>query len=491
MKWRPQQSLTEPAVKKGLRYVIGDGLATETMTVFTGGPFMVAMALLLGANNLEIGILAALPTFTNLFQLISIWLVRRYNNRRVISVINSILARLPLIIIPLIFFIKGTMSMTPVIVFLFFFYFFGSIAGPSWNAWMKDLIPGNILGAYFSRRSSYMQLLNVVLSLTLAFIIDYIKNNYPAQELTAYMWMFLAAGIVGLAGAVILFQAPEPQSTLSKENIFRLLRRPLHDRNFRRLLTFNSAWVFALNIASPFFNVFMMKVMGLSLSYIIALTIVSQLASILTVRIWGAYADKYSNKTIIALCAPIYILSLIAWCFVGIYSRFYMNYGLLVIIHIAMGISTAGINLSLNNIGLKLAPSHESIVYLSAKNIITAAFSSLSPLLGGYLADFFDERSIFVNMQYKGPELHKVLHLVSLHGFNFLFLIGAGLAFIALEFLFGVKETGEVEKDEVVKMMRSNLRNSLKDYFLIGQLITWHEQFWSLVRRRSSPDKSP
>lgn len=466
--------------------VIGDGLATETMTVFTAGPFLIAMALLLGATNLEIGILAALPTFTNVFQLISIWLVRRYNNRRVISVICSILARLPLVIIGVLLSVMDTVSVSPVIFFLFFYYFFGSIAGPSWNAWMKDLIPENMLGAYFSRRSSYMQVLNVILSLAMALLVDYVKDNYPTFELMTYRWMFIVAGLVGIAGALILSKAPEPQSFLSRENIFRLLGRPLNDGNFRRLLTFNSVWVFAVNMASPFFTVFMMKSMGLSLSYIIGLTIVSQLFSILTIRIWGRYADRYSNKTIIAIGGPLYIICLIGWCFVGIYSRFYMNLSLLVLIHIAMGISTAGINLSLNNIGLKLAPAKESIVYLSAKNIITALFSSIAPLLGGYLADYFTHRALKVNAQWTSPQVDKVLHLVSLHEWNFLFLIGAGLAFIALEFLFAVKETGEVEKDEVVRLLRSDIKNNLKDTFLIGQLVTWHDQFWGIFRRKAS-----
>lgn len=470
--------------------VIGDGLATETMTVFTAGPFLVAMALLLGATNLEIGILAALPTFTNVFQLISIWLVRHFNNRRVICVICSILARLPLVIIGVMLSFTATRTINPVIIFLFFFYFFGSVAGPAWNAWMKDLIPEDKLGAYFSKRSSYMQTLNILLSLAIAFIVDYIKRNYPTWELAAYQWLFIVAGVVGMLGAFILSRAPEPLSILSRENIFKLLGRPLADSNFRRLLTFNSLWVFALNIASPFFTVFMMKSIGLSLSWIIGLSIVSQLFSILTIRIWGRFADRYSNKTIIAIGAPLYILCLIAWCFVGIWSRFYMNLALLVLIHILMGIATAGINLSLNNIGLKLAPSKESIVYLSAKNIITALFSSIAPLLGGYLADYFEHRSLSIDAQWTSPNLEKVLHLVSLHEWNFLFLIGAVLALIALKFLFAVKETGEVEKDQVVRIMRSSIRNNLKDYFLIGNLITWQEQLWHLFRRKTPNSKS-
>src|SRR5690606_39391016 len=113
--------------------------------------------------------------------------------------------------------------------------------------------------------------------------------------------------------------------------------------NFRRLLVFNPLWVFALNIATPFFIVFMMKTMGLPLSYIIVLGTISQLFSVLTLRMWGTLSDRYSNKSIISLSAPLYILCIIAWCFVGIYSKYFLNIALLVLIHIFSGIATAGI----------------------------------------------------------------------------------------------------------------------------------------------------
>src|SRR3954471_21254171 len=106
--------------------VIGDGIAAEAMTTLTGGSFLIAMALLMGASNFQIGLLAALPTFTNIFQLFSIWLVRRYNNRRAVSVISSLFARIPLLVIAIVI-LFFSYSINTVIVFLFFHYLFGSI----------------------------------------------------------------------------------------------------------------------------------------------------------------------------------------------------------------------------------------------------------------------------------------------------------------------------------------------------------------------------
>ncbi|WP_298733437.1 MFS transporter [uncultured Chitinophaga sp.] len=484
---RPKKTLTTAEVESGLKLVIGDGLAAEAMTTLTSGAFLVAMALLLGANNFQIGLLAGLPTFTNLFQLFSVWLVRRFNNRRAIAVICGVLARIPLLIIGCIaLFAPHASSVQLIIFFLFFYQFFGSVAGPSWNSWIKDLVPENRMGAYFSRRGSYTQTLNVVLSLAVALAVDYIKRRYPQYELATYATMFIAGGCIGLFGEFILSLAPEQQTYMAKDNIFRLLKRPLQDPNFRSLLVFNSAWVFALNIATPFFMVFMLKGMGLSLSYIIRLTIISQLCSILTIRIWGIFADRYSNKTIISIAAPLYITCIIAWCFVGIYSRLYANLILLVAIHMVTGASTSGINLSLTNIGLKLAPREDAVVYLSAKNIITAFFSSIAPLIGGYLADFFSQRHLSIDATWGSPKLQKTLHLVSLHDWNFLFLLGALLALIALDLLGWVRETGEVKKDVVVRVMRSSIKNNLKDYFIIGNLLSWHSQLKAIIKKKST-----
>jgi len=488
---RPQEILSEAEIARGLRMGIGDGLASEAMTTLTGGAFLVALALLLGASNFEIGLLAAMPTLTNVFQLLSIWLVRRYSNRRMISIVCSILARLPLAVLGyLVLTFPHQASVQVLIFFLFFYYFFGSVSGPVWNSWMKDLIPTQSLGAYFSKRSGYMQSLNVIFSIALAVILDDIKRNHPGSLLSTYGIMFAAAGTVGLIGMILLSRVPEPRPVMSRENIFTLFKQPLQDKNFRQLLVFISVWVFAINIATPFFTVFMLTTLGLSLSYVIGLGILSQVTSILTIRLWGKFADRYSNKTIIGIGAPLYILCIVAWCFVGLFN-FYGNFTLLVLIQIFSGIATSGINLSLTNIGLKLAPQEDAIVYLSVKNVISAVFASISPLIGGYLADYFTSRHFGITIEWSGPHASSIIHLIALHQWNFLFLIGALLAFLSLQFLGRVKEAGEVEKDTVVRILRSAVRSNLKEYFLIGNLITFQEFLSSKIRHGGERIRRP
>jgi len=452
MNLKPSEHLSQKQVTRGLHLVIKDGLAAEAMSALTGGTFLVAMALQLGASNFQIGLLAALPTLTNIFQLLAIWMVQKYNNRRAITVISNLFARFPLLIIGLLPFLFTTGTSIQVLIFLLFFhYFFGSIAGASWNSWMKDLVPQKKLGVYFSHRGRVTQTLNVVISLVLALVLDYVKKYYPGHEVVTYSTLFIAGGIFGLIGTWFLSRTPEPQSYLAKENLVLLFSKPLRDHNFRRLLIFNSSWSFALNLATPFFTVYMLNTIGLSLSYIIAFGILSQLAGIFAIKLWGKYSDQYSNKTIIRIAAPVYILCILGWCFVTVPSSHTVTILLIGVINILSGVSLSGINLAISNIGMKLAPKNEAIVYISVRNMIVAFISALGPLLGGWLADFFSTRSV------------SVLNLLELHNWTFLFVMGGLLAIAALRTLRHIKEEGEVEKEQAVAEMSIEFRTGLKE----------------------------
>jgi MFS family permease len=463
MKLLPSENLSESQVQSGLKLVVKDGLTAEAMSTLTGGAFLVAMALHMGASNIQIGLLAALPTIANIFQLVAIWLVQRYNNRRAISVICSFFARFPLLIIGVLPFLFTAGTSLKVLIFLLFFhYFFGAIVGASWNSWMKDLVPEKMLGTYFSQRTRLIQIMNVTLSLMVALSLDYVKSHYPQYEIMAYSVMFLIGGALGMLGVYLLAKTPEPKSHLENGNILKLIGKPLKDKNFRRLLVFNSFWAFSLNLATPFFSVYLMKTINLPLSYIIGLGIIGQISSILFIKVWGRYSDKFSNKTIISICAPLYIGCILAWTFTAMPTVHALTMPLLIIIHIVSGVATAGINLAISNIGIKLAPKDEAIVYIAARNMITAMIPAIAPILGGFMADFFASRQLAWSFQWQSPNGSSMINILELRHWDFFFVIGAVLAFCSLRLLRQVKEQGEVNKDVVVTEMLTTFKIRLK-----------------------------
>ena len=126
MNFIPSECLTESQVKSGLKLIVRDGLAAEAMATLTGGAFLVSLALEFGASNFQIGLMAALPTLSNIFQLVAIYMVYMFANRRAITVYSSLFARLPLLCISILpFLFTPSTSLNLLISFLFFHYFFG------------------------------------------------------------------------------------------------------------------------------------------------------------------------------------------------------------------------------------------------------------------------------------------------------------------------------------------------------------------------------
>jgi len=104
--FQPSEEVSSEELQKGFRAIIWDGMCTQAMGVLTGGVFLVAFALALGASNFHIGLLAAIPFLAQLLQIPAIYLVEKVRARRGICVAFSGASRLfwlPIAAIPLLF----------------------------------------------------------------------------------------------------------------------------------------------------------------------------------------------------------------------------------------------------------------------------------------------------------------------------------------------------------------------------------------------------
>ena len=101
MWFKAEETLSKDQVSYALKYVIRDGITSQAMGILTGGAFLVAFAVKLGASNFVIGLLAAIGPLSQLLQLPSIIIVEKIRNRRLITVVAAALSRLCWLIIAL------------------------------------------------------------------------------------------------------------------------------------------------------------------------------------------------------------------------------------------------------------------------------------------------------------------------------------------------------------------------------------------------------
>ena len=81
------------AIKKWLPYITLEASFATVFIVFTGGAFLTGLALMLGANDFEIGLLAAIPFLSQAAQLFSAYLIDRTGDRKPLVVWSLFIGR--------------------------------------------------------------------------------------------------------------------------------------------------------------------------------------------------------------------------------------------------------------------------------------------------------------------------------------------------------------------------------------------------------------
>jgi MFS family permease len=485
MRFEVKDTLTEDEIESGLRKVIKDGLAAQTMVTLTGGVFIVAFALLLGASNLIIGLVAAIPPLAQLMQIPAIYLVEKYRTRRMICVYMVILSRSFWVLIALIpFFFIGKPGLSLLIGALIFYAAFGAVSSSSWNSWMRDLVPQERLGAFFSKRMSLTTALGIPLSLAAGLFLDYWKGLFPGYELYGYSLLFFLGFIAGMLDAYYVSTIPEPRLTPvpGTRSFFNVIVRPFRDENYKNLILFLGSWNFAVNLAAPFFTVYMLKRLELEMSMIIALLVLSQLMNLAFLRLWGRFSDRYSNKSVLGVSGPLFMLCILAWTFTTLPEKYFLTIPLLIAIHLFVGISTAGVTLASGNIGLKLAPKGEATAYLAANSFVNSLAAGIAPIIGGSFADYFVGRELSWTLKWLSPEGELAIQTLNFREWDFFFFLAFLIGLYSIHRLALVKEAGWVKEKIVVRELIAEVKRPLRNFSTAGGLRHMLHFPFSIVR---------
>ena len=458
---KPKPTISYQDVDTGLRWLTWEGTVSLGFNSITTSGFLAAFALALGANNLQIGILAAIPFLVQIVQLPAILLVERIRRRKAIAVLSWLPAQVlwfPIALIPVFIGAPSAMAMSLLLWLMTARGLLNAVCNAAWNGWIRDLVPQRILGRFFSRRLAFATVAGVVFSLVAAFFVDYWRGHVAGEEaILGYTYVLLFGALfLGLASPVFMSLMPEPlmQAVLEPQPSLRQrLSAPIKDTNFRRLIQFLLSWGFASNLAIPFFAVYMLKRLGLPLTWVIGLSILSQLFNIFFLRVWGRFVDRFGTKAVLSLCASLYLLVILGWIFTTMPERYSLTMPLLLMLHVFAGIANAGVTLSVGTIGLKMAPQGESTSYLAGASLATNLGAGLGPLCGGLLADFFSVRQLNLTLTWVDP-LGSVQHpALSIIGLDFLFGIAFVLGVITLGILATIREEGEVGREVILESL--------------------------------------
>ncbi len=467
--------LTEEQIEKGLSKMMMQGVTAQVKNTLTEGVFLVGFALLLGAPNTVIGIIAAVPSFVQLLQIPAVAFVEKIGERRKVNLLTQLGNRVGIVLMALIPFMGSfANSYILLVVTVGFQAAFTAIGSPSWNSWLRDLVPENKLGHFFSRRMALSSLVAIVLSVSGGYFITQWDISLPGSTQFGYSFIFVIAFLAGIIAIYYTVTTPEPQLRFpSVKTTFRdLIKQPFEDANFKNLIWFSVVWTLSTSLAASFFTVYLLARLGVSFLFATILAALTQFVSIIFFRFWGRLSDRYSNKTILQISVPLFIFSTFLWTLSSIAELYFFLIPLLIIIHIISGFSAAGVNLTSGNIGLKLAPRGRTMSYFAARGAIIAVAGAIGPLIGGVLADLFASNTLEFALTWYGPNNEVIVFLPAyrISGLDFVFILSVLVGIYSLHRLAYVKEIGEVEERIVLDAILAGTRRNVRTLTTIDGL---------------------
>jgi MFS family permease len=311
-----------------------------------------------------------------------------------------------------------------------------SVAGVAWLSWIRDLVPAHKRISFLSRRSQLNSLLAMSLGILGGVFIDHWRAVAPGS-IGGYTWVLVFAIVCGLVGTVLMKRVVDPGQVRSDWKPFHhLLRQPLKEDNFRRVVAFYAIWNLSVNLAAPFFAVYMLDQMKLPMWYVTVLATISSLAGVLANSFWARLSERFGVK-------PVIFLATLADAFVPLYWLLVPDESSLwlVLIHLS-GLFNAPIAVGPQNLVLKLAPQRNASPYMAVFSAIVGPMTAVAAIGGGYLAGAFSGVELAI-----GP--------LSLGGLKLVFL----LSFVGrLASLYLLKKVHEPEAESVSELIRT-LRN--------------------------------
>lgn len=378
---------------RGQRLMVWDGVFSQILSTLTGTSILTAFALSFGANDAQLGLLAAIPALAQIAYIPAIGVLAARPDRRGITVSWALAARL-------LWFGAGVLALArlpaPVALGLCFaivaaYTGLATISGAAWQTWMRELVDPETLASYLGGRMAIVSAVGFASALIVGAALWETGGMGPARHVD-FAALFVVAGLAGMASTLTLARAPSRLVAAPRGARVDPFLSPLKNANFRRALAFLIAWSFASNLAGPFFVVFLLTRAHWSLAAVTSLAAVALAANVAGYTIWSPLADRFGSRSVLSLGACLSAMGLVVFAFlpaVGTSTTALATVLLAVVFQSLAGFSNAAMDIGSTALTMRLSPNADSGPYLAAASLAKAIGAAGGSILAGaFLASF-------------------------------------------------------------------------------------------------------
>jgi len=338
-------------VKQNLTWFFFDGLfasASDNIII----TYVTLYILALGATSAQVGLMSSFSSLASALLLLpGAILVERFGHRKEFTMaLGGGVARLAILIMALLpLFTKGTVIIWVAIALSVTRDSFGNFSFPAWVSVTADIVPMEGRGRFFASRNFIMGLKGMLAILLVGELIT--LTSIPL----GYQIALGLAFILGMASTFSFGHIRDPHGISSPDQAAgsyapRAILRELQGHpGFLAMSLVMAFWNFSLNIAGPFFNVFMVDNLRFSASMVGITSIVSTVAGLLIQRRSGHLSDRWGPRKVQLISMFLIPFAPFAWLFV---TKFWH----VIVLNSFSGVMWGAFNLASFNFLLSLTP---------------------------------------------------------------------------------------------------------------------------------------
>jgi MFS family permease len=269
--------------------------------------------------------------------------------------------------------------------------FMSNFGNPAWTVLVGDLVPPRLRAQYFGNRNLMIMLAALLVAPLAGWLIKE-GNGWLDQPFLGYQAVFALAFLTGLVGTVCFVLIPEPHRAhrprATTGTTTGLWGAVASNRAFLGLVVSGFVWNLALQVAAPFFNVYLVRHLGASAATVGALAGVNTLFGLLGSGLFGRVMDRMGALKTQAFTGLLIPIIPTAWIWVT--APWQVG-----VLEAYAGLIWAGYNLANFALLLELTPDSHRPQAVALYQTVVFTSAVVGPLLGGWLADTFGFHVIF------------------------------------------------------------------------------------------------
>ena len=380
-----EAQLSQP-VRRGLNWILGGNLFGTLHGIVCGGgtAALVGLAGMLGAGDMEFGLLVAIPQIAALLQIPFSLLVNRTHKRKIYMLTIGLISRLLWMFfgfVPLLSRVpESQLPLIALITLLGISSCLGAVINVCWFPWFSDLAPLRIRGRWLSLRDTLTATGSLLFGLLVAWLLDVLPVS------SKYIVIFLVGGGLGVLDMICFAFAPEVWTAKPRRApMHKTILEALRNKPFMKLVIMWTAWCFTANLSGSFLTPYAMNSMGLNFMQITVFgTVAASVATVIAVPRWGRALDRFGSKNVM----------LIGCIGASLTPAFYLlstpgNIWPTLLHNVIGALFWSASNLAANSMQLSASPDESRPTYIALFSCITAlAGIALGTMCGGWFLEW-------------------------------------------------------------------------------------------------------